>query len=178
MAIFAVIPRPPAAFSPFTMTKSTPRSLRNTGTDFMTALRPGSPTMSPRNRMRIICRFYRNFLAAQCKNSRTLKAAQATIAFLLFAASLNATLSPLAPQPDWSKLDAFQETITRQDFVSLLDQVYAPAGVWKETIAVKDDMAVITTRPDESPFLLALCAIARHGEIDPQVLARARPASR
>ena len=104
--------------------------------------------------MRIICRFYRNFLAAQCKNSRILKAAQVTVAFLLFAASLNAALTPLAPQPDWSKLDAFQETITRQDFVSLLDQVYAPAGVWKETIAVKDDMAVITTRPDTSPFLL------------------------
>jgi hypothetical protein len=82
--------------------------------------------------MRIICRFYRNFLAAQCKNSRTLKAARVTVAFLLIAASLNAALSPLAPQPDWSKLDAFQETITRQDFVSLLDQVYAPAGVWKE----------------------------------------------
>lgn len=83
-----------------------------------------------------------------------MKAAQVTVAFLLLAASLNAALSPLAPQPDWSKLDAFQETITRQDFVSLLDQVYAPAGVWKETIAVKDDMAVITTRPDMSPFLL------------------------
>ena len=104
--------------------------------------------------MRIICRFYRNFLAAQCKNSRTLKPAQITVAFLLFAASLNAALSPLAPQPDWSKLDAFQETITRQDFVSLLEQVYAPAGGWKETIAVKDDVAVITTRSDESPFLL------------------------
>ncbi len=83
-----------------------------------------------------------------------MKAAQVTVAFLLFAASLNAALSPLAPRPDWSKLDAFQETITRQDFVSLLDQVYAPAGVWKETIAVKDDMAVITTRPHTSPFLL------------------------
>ena len=127
MAILPVIPRPPAAFSPFTMTKSTPRSLRNMGTDLMTALRPGSPTMSPRNRMRIICRFYRNFHGAQCKNSRTLKAAQVTVAFLFLTASLNAALSPLAPPPDWSKLDAFQETITRQDFVALLDKVNAPA---------------------------------------------------
>ena len=120
----------------------------------MTALRPGSPTMSPRNRMRIICRFYRNFHGAQCKNSRTLKAAHVTAAFLFFTASLNAALSPLAPPPDWSKLDVFQETITRQDFVALLDKVYAPAGVWKETIAVQDDMAIITTRPDGPPFLL------------------------
>ena len=83
-----------------------------------------------------------------------MKAAQVPVAFLLFAASLNGALTPLAPQPDWSKLDAFQETITRQDFMSLLDKVYAPAGVWKETIVVQDDMAVIATRPDESPFIL------------------------
>ena len=38
--------------------------------------------------------------------------------------------------------------------MSLLDKVYAPAGVWKETIVVQDDMAVIATRPDESPFIL------------------------
>ena len=83
-----------------------------------------------------------------------MKAAHATVAFLFFTASLNAALSPLAPPPDWSKLDAFQETITRQDFVALLDKVYAPAGVWKDTIAVQDNTAIITTRPDGPPFLL------------------------
>jgi len=83
-----------------------------------------------------------------------LKVPEATAAFLLLATPLRATLTPLAPQPDWSKLEVFQETITRKDFVSLLGKVYAPAGVWKETIAVQDDMAIITTRPDEPPFLL------------------------
>ena len=90
----------------------------------------------------------------QCKNSPTLKATHAAIALLLITGSIDAALSPLASQPDWSKLDAFQETITRQDFVSLLDRVYAPGGVWKETIAVQDDGAVIATRPGEPPFLL------------------------
>jgi N-acetylmuramoyl-L-alanine amidase len=104
--------------------------------------------------MRIICRFYRNFPAAQCKNSPTLKVTHAAVALLLFTESINAALSPLAPQPDWSKLDAFQETITRQDFVSLLDRVYAPGGVWKETIAIRDDAAVIATRPGQPPFVL------------------------
>ena len=83
-----------------------------------------------------------------------MNASHAAVAFLLFTASLNAALTPLAPQPDWSKLDAFQETITRQDFITLLDRVYAPAGAWKETIAVQDNMAVITTRSDEAPFRL------------------------
>ena len=68
--------------------------------------------------------------------------------------ALHAALTPLAPQPDWSRLDAFQETITRKDFVTLLERLYAPAGAWQETIAVQDDMAVITTRPDGPPFLL------------------------
>src|SRR5262245_5969767 len=47
--ILGVIPRPFAAFSPFTITKSRPRSSRQRGTASITALRPGSPTMSPRN---------------------------------------------------------------------------------------------------------------------------------
>ncbi len=35
-----------------------------------------------------------------------------------------------------------------------MERVYAPAGVWKETITVQDSMAVINTGPDEPPFLL------------------------
>jgi N-acetylmuramoyl-L-alanine amidase len=83
-----------------------------------------------------------------------LRAALTCLALLVITASLYAALSPLAPRPDWSKLEAFQETITRQDFVTLLERVYAPAGVWKETITVQDNMAVINTGPDERPFLL------------------------
>jgi N-acetylmuramoyl-L-alanine amidase len=83
-----------------------------------------------------------------------LRAAHTTFALFAATASLYAALSPLAPQPDWSELDAFQETITRQNFVTLLERVYAPAGVWKETIAVLENMAIITTRPDKPPFLL------------------------
>lgn len=64
-----------------------------------------------------------------------------------------ARLSPLAPPPDWSKLNAFQETITRDDFENLL-KVYAPNGAWKDTIIIRDNVAVITTNPTSSPFLL------------------------
>jgi N-acetylmuramoyl-L-alanine amidase len=83
-----------------------------------------------------------------------LKVTEAIVAALLTVSPVWATLSQLAPQPDWSKLEAFQETITRKDFLALLEKVYAPAGAWKEVIAVHEEMAIITTRPDRQPFLL------------------------
>jgi N-acetylmuramoyl-L-alanine amidase len=63
-------------------------------------------------------------------------------------------VSPLATPPDWSKLDPYQETITREDFVNLLEKVYAPGDAWKDTITVRDTEALIKTRPDAVPFLL------------------------
>jgi hypothetical protein len=35
-------------------------------------------------------------------------------------------LSPLSSAPDWKDLDAFQQTITHDEFVQLLTQIYAP----------------------------------------------------
>jgi N-acetylmuramoyl-L-alanine amidase len=90
-----------------------------------------------------------------------LRATHLTAALLFLAASLDAKLSPLASKPDWSKLEVFQETITRRDFLTLLDRVYAPAGVWKETIAIQDSLAVITTGPEEPPFVLRFASSHR-----------------
>jgi hypothetical protein len=78
----------------------------------------------------------------------------AAFLFLLVSATFApARLSPLATPPDWSKLNVFQQTITREEFESLL-KVYAPGTAWKDTIIIRDDAAVITTRPGLSPFLL------------------------
>ena len=52
-------------------------------------------------------------------------------------------VSVLAPQPDWSDLAPFQKTLTRADFLRLLDTVYAPDGAWKECIEVGSDAARI-----------------------------------
>ena len=54
-------------------------------------------------------------------------------------------LSALAPAPDWAQLEGFQETITHDDFVKLLDQIYAPGGAGKDVIDVEPDAAVIKT---------------------------------
>ena len=69
---------------------------------------------------------------------------------LLFAALFFGTpglhaqrLSALAAKPDWTQLEAFQETITHDDFERLLDHVYAPGGAAKGVIDVQADAAVI-----------------------------------
>src|SRR5882724_9483180 len=47
------MPKPAAAFSPFTMTKSSPSSRRSRGTCSTTTSRPERPTISPQKRRRM-----------------------------------------------------------------------------------------------------------------------------
>lgn len=65
-----------------------------------------------------------------------------------------AELSPLAPKPDWTRLDSFQQTMTKEDFKNLLDRVYAPKGAWNDCISFADNAAVIRTSADRAPYLL------------------------
>jgi hypothetical protein len=61
-------------------------------------------------------------------------------------------LSPLAATPDWSRLEAMQETITRAEFMQLLDTVFAPGGAWNGVIEATETEAVIfkTLSPPDS----------------------------
>lgn len=91
----------------------------------------------------------------------------AFVTLLLVSATLApARLSPLAPPPDWSKLNVFQQTITRAEFENLL-KIYAPGGAWKDTIIIRDDAAVITTRPSVSPFLLRFAPSREAAKVAP-----------
>jgi len=63
-------------------------------------------------------------------------------------------LSSLAERPDWSSLDKYQESITRTDFLTLLDGVYAPGGVWKPFITVGDLAATIQTSAGQPSYIL------------------------
>jgi N-acetylmuramoyl-L-alanine amidase len=109
--------------------------------------------MSPRKRSRIIHPFYR-------KNGRThlkkhlLKKLFPIIAVFFLAGQAQARLSPLAPKPAWSGLDGFQRTMTKGDFVALLDKVYAPGGAWEDAISFTNEAAIIKTSPDKSPYVL------------------------
>lgn len=61
---------------------------------------------------------------------------------------------PLSPRPDWSRLDAYQETITREEFLTLLNRIYAPGDSWKGVITVSDAGALIRTGEGRPPYLL------------------------
>jgi hypothetical protein len=68
------------------------------------------------------------------------------LCLLLPAAAFAQRLSPLAPEPAWAELEAFQETITREEFVRLLGEVYAPDGASAGLIEVGPETALIRTR--------------------------------
>jgi N-acetylmuramoyl-L-alanine amidase len=57
--------------------------------------------------------------------------------------ALAVPLSPLAPRPDWSDLDPYQRTITREEFVRLIDQVYSPDGGFNRYLDIGGDEVTI-----------------------------------
>ena len=54
-------------------------------------------------------------------------------------------LSPLGASPNWDSLERYQETITHDDFVRLLESVYCPNGASSAVIKVEPLFARITT---------------------------------
>ncbi len=71
-----------------------------------------------------------------------------------FPLTTDARLTPLAPAPDWSELEKYQETITKEDFVGLLERVYAPGGAAAGFVSVTEGIAEIKTREGRAPFVL------------------------
>jgi hypothetical protein len=52
-------------------------------------------------------------------------------------------LSPLAPTPDWSAFEAYQKTITREEFSRLINEVYSIDGVFWDYADINDDRVII-----------------------------------
>ena len=73
-------------------------------------------------------------------------------ALLLCVPARAQRLSPLAPPPDWTRLDRYQETMTREEFQRLLDTVYAPGRAAAGMIEIRESDAVIfkTLMPRET----------------------------
>ena len=103
----------------------------------------------------------RGFLACS-KGFSAIIAAVAVPALLVFGAALSfaeepapAKLSVLATKPNWDDLERFQRTITRADFVRLLDTLYAPDDAWKGVISIRQNRAVIHAPGSSKPeFIL------------------------
>ena len=69
-----------------------------------------------------------------------------------------ATLSPLAPAPDWNTIRRYGGCITSADLERLLTRVYVPDGSWREWIALSPTEACITPRAGAEPIILPLAA--------------------
>lgn len=70
-----------------------------------------------------------------------------TVGIGLLPISSRAELSPLAPDPDWSALDAFQETMTREEFVHWVNTLFSPDGsFWKFTVINGNEVTLFGDR--------------------------------
>src|SRR6266550_2728384 len=75
---------------------------------------------------------------------------------LLSSHGIAQRMSALATPPQWQELERFQETITREEFVRLLHEVYAPGGAADGLIDVRSTSAIVhtTLTPDTTWSLL------------------------
>jgi N-acetylmuramoyl-L-alanine amidase len=64
-------------------------------------------------------------------------------------------LIDLAPPPDWQRLDAYQHSITRQEFVRLVEEVFTVSPAWKQVIEVGQDSVSILTGEGHTWYRLA-----------------------
>ncbi len=65
-------------------------------------------------------------------------------------------LTSLAPLPDWSVLEVYQESITRAEFERLLTTVFTAGTGWQQAIQIAENQAVIHTgnSPGDPVFIL------------------------
>ena len=63
-------------------------------------------------------------------------------------------LSTLGQTPDWTALERYQQTITHDQFVDLLDHVYATRGYGPELIKIDADAARILMKSDAHDYFI------------------------
>ncbi|MDF1741831.1 MAG: N-acetylmuramoyl-L-alanine amidase [Verrucomicrobiales bacterium] len=103
-----------------------------------------------------------NFLSGLIRHSLALTVTAAVFCTTSGFAEVPATPAPhiarLGKAPDWSLLEPFQETISREEFVYLLRHCYAHApGDYDDTILIQPDRALIlkqSNHPDAGWFEL------------------------
>jgi len=65
-------------------------------------------------------------------------------------------LGMLGEDPDWSSLDIYQETMSREEFILALDTIYLPYGYDDQLVAVESNYALIKMDEDESGYYYKL----------------------
>ncbi len=70
-------------------------------------------------------------------------------AALVYPTWLQAKLTSLGQPPPWAQLEQFQNTITAERFLKLLDEVYAPGNSYEPWIRLENHQARIRLRAEE-----------------------------
>jgi hypothetical protein len=79
------------------------------------------------------------------------------LAAMALAAPVRAdNLSPLAPKPDWSSLNAYQKTITRAEFTRLVNEVYSNDGAFWHYADINDARVAIYSDLKKTALLFTL----------------------
>lgn len=63
-------------------------------------------------------------------------------------------LSDLAETPDWSQLDPWQESLTRDEFIRMMDEVFSVSDAWRDWFVVRDQSVEIQTNDPDHPYIL------------------------
>jgi N-acetylmuramoyl-L-alanine amidase len=78
-----------------------------------------------------------------------------------------ADISPLASKPRWQTLERYQETITRDQFIHLLQNVYATRG-YDDLIQISDEAARLCQDRDANTFFTLRFAKEKPRPVPPQ----------
>jgi hypothetical protein len=65
------------------------------------------------------------------------------------AIEIRERIGTLAPAPDWSKLDRYQGTMSREAFDRALTEVFSAGDAWKGVVRLGDDFAAVDTQNAE-----------------------------
>jgi hypothetical protein len=76
-------------------------------------------------------------------------------------------LSPLAPRPDWSSLEAYQKTISRGEFARLVNDVYSIDGAFWRYCDINDQRVVIYSDLGKAQPLFTLHFASSEGTCAP-----------
>jgi len=94
---------------------------------------------------------------------RRLMTGTALVVLLISSMARAGQLSPLAPTPNWTALEPYQQTITRQEFSRLVDQVYSVDGAFWNYADINDKRVVIYSNTAKTQPLFTLHFAASDG---------------
>ena len=90
----------------------------------------------------------------------------------IFAAGLQAAdnLSVLGNKPRWDVLEHYQQTITRDEFAHLINDVYGTHGFAPDLIEIKDDTArILMNRDAQKFFTLRFAGVTKDRKLVPRL---------